>query len=228
VQEIQRARADLAAAESQLTLTEKDLARAQKLAEGQVIAQAELDRARAARDSALARRNAARESVRLLEAGSRREEVAASRESATAALAQFTAVQSQLNELILVAPRKGVVLLRNFEPGELVQPGQPVVTLGDPDSLWMRVYVPATDIERVTLGAPAELHLAGISKNVYQGRVVEIASRAEFTPRAALTEEERANIVFGVKLTLEPSRGALKAGLPGDVRIGSVRASGRD
>jgi len=228
VQEIQRARADLAVAESQLTLAEHDLDRAQKLVAGQVIAQAEYDRAKSARDAAAARRNAERESLRLLEAGSRKEEITASKETAAAALAQFAASQSQLNELILIAPRTGVVLLKNFLPGELVQPGQPVVTLGDPDSLWMRVYVSATDIERVQIGAPVDLHLTGISKNVYHGRVVEIANRAEFTPRAALTEEERANLVFGVKLKLDRSGGVLKAGLPGDVRIGSVRPAGRD
>jgi HlyD family secretion protein len=54
----------------------------------------------------------------------------------------------------------------------------------------------------------------------FPGRVVEIASQAEFTPRAALTEEERANLVFGVKIEIESSGGALKPGLPADARIG--------
>jgi HlyD family secretion protein len=49
--------------------------------------------------------------------------------------------------------------------------------------------------------------------------VVSIASEAEFTPRTALTEEEQANLVFGVKLMLARSGGALKAGLPADARI---------
>jgi HlyD family secretion protein len=52
--------------------------------------------------------------------------------------------------------------------------------------------------------------------------VVSISSAAEFTPRAALTEEEQANLVFGVKLVLAKSGGALKAGLPADVRIASA------
>jgi HlyD family secretion protein len=49
--------------------------------------------------------------------------------------------------------------------------------------------------------------------------VVEIASHAEFTPRAALTEEEQANLVFGVKVALAPTGGALKAGLPAEARV---------
>lgn len=218
-EEVQMARADLATADAELALAEKDFQRARALLESAAISQAELDRARSQRDASAGRRKALSERLRLLEAGNRREQVRAAREGAESARAQLTAARSRLGELVLVAPVSGVVLLKNFEPGELAQPGQSVVTLGNPDSLWMRVYVGAPSIERVLLGAPVEIRLAGISKHVYKARVVEIASRAEFTPRAALTEEERANLVFGVKLVLEPSGRSLKAGLPADARI---------
>ncbi len=218
-QEIRIARAGVASASADLELAQKELRRAEALAMSQAIAQSDLDRARSRRDAAAARRAAAAESLRLLQIGSRREEVTAAREAAEAAHAQVRVVRSRLRELVLVAPVSGVVLLKNYEPGELAPAGQPVVTLGNPDSLWMRVYVAAPQIERVRLGARAEVRLKGISDHVYTGRVVEVATRAEFTPRAALTEEERANLVFGVKLVLDPSGGALKAGLPADVRI---------
>jgi HlyD family secretion protein len=55
---------------------------------------------------------------------------------------------------------------------------------------------------------------------------VSIASEAEFTPRAALTEEEQANLVFGIKLVLDRTGGALKAGLPADARIQPAAADG--
>ncbi len=119
---------------------------------------------------------------------------------------------------MLTAPRSGVVLLVNYRAGELVPPSMPVVTLGDPDSLWMRVYVAAPKLTRVHLGAPVEVRPIGIHRP-YRGRVVSIATEAEFTPRAALTEEEQANLVFGVKLVLDRTGGALKAGLPADARI---------
>jgi HlyD family secretion protein len=57
--------------------------------------------------------------------------------------------------------------------------------------------------------------------------VVSIATNAEFTPRAALTEEERANLVFAVKIALDPTGGALKAGLPVDVRIAAPAEAAR-
>ena len=142
----------------------------------------------------------------------------AAREAAAAARASVVGARSRLNELVLRSPLDGVVLLRNFEPGELALSGQAVLTLGNPDKLWMRVYVPAPELGRVQRGAPVDVHLTGFPAT-YKGRVVEISTRAEFTPRAALTEEERANIVFGVKIALDPTGGVLKAGLPADARI---------
>ena len=217
-QEIRAARANLASSQAQLEWSETELARTGSLFRSQVVSQAEMDRARTTHNDALARRDAARERLGLLEAGSRQGEIVAAREAASAARAAALGARSRLRELILTAPMTGVVLLRNFEPGELAQPGQPVVTLGNPDSLWMRVYVAAPDLARVKLGAPVEVRLTG-SERSFPGRVVEIATRAEFTPRAALTEEERANIVFGVKIALAPSGGVLKAGVPADARI---------
>jgi HlyD family secretion protein len=222
-EEVRRARAELANASAQLELAEKEWGRAQNLVSEGVLPQADWDRARSARETALARRDAAAEQLGLLEAGSRREQITAAREAAAAARAQLVAARSRLGELILTAPIPGVVLLKNFEPGELVQPGQAVLTLGDPDSLWIRVYVAAPEIGRVRLGAPVEVHLTGFGKRGFPGRVVEIATRAEFTPRAALTEEERANLVFGVKVALAPSAGVLKAGLPADAIIETPR-----
>ena len=67
-------------------------------------------------------------------------------------------------------------------------------------------------------GAPAEIRVDG-ENHVFRGRVTEIATRAEFTPRAALTEDERANLVFGVKVALDPTHGTLKPGLPAEARI---------
>jgi HlyD family secretion protein len=217
-EEIRIARADLASAVARLELAEKQLTRARELLQGHVIAQADVDRAQAERDDAIATRDAAQQKLTLLERGSRREEVAAAREAAVAARAQLAGLRSREGELVVTAPSAGVVLLRNFEAGELALPGQPVLTLGNPDSLWVRVYVAAPEIVRVKLGARAEVSPDGFRRQRFAGRVVTIATQSEFTPRAALTEEERANLVFAVKLALDPGP-ALKAGLPVDVRI---------
>ena len=189
-----------------------------RLYEGNVASARDLDRARADRDAALARRQAAEEQLRLLLAGSRRAQITAAQKAAEAARAQLQASRSRVSELYLTAPISGVVLLKNFELGELAPAGMPVVTLGNPDSLWMRVYVAAPELPRVRLGAPVEVSVQGIGRR-FRGRVVEIATESEFTPRAALTEDERANLVFGVKVALDPTHGTLKPGLPAEARI---------
>jgi HlyD family secretion protein len=217
-QELDAAQADLEAANAQWQLAQAEAARAETLYLHHVVSAAELDRARSTRDAAVARRAGLRERHDLLRAGSRTDQVRAAREAETAARAQLDAARSRAHELVLVAPIDGVVLLKNLNQGELVAPNVPVVTLGNPDRLWMRVYVGAPKIGRVRRGDTAVVRVTG-DKHEYRGHVVEIASKAEFTPRAALTEEERANLVFGVKIVIEPSGGALKPGLPADARI---------
>ena len=217
-QEVQAARAELEAASAHAQLADSELKRVTRLYEGNVASARDLDRARADRDAALARRQAAEEQLRLLLAGSRRAQITAAQKAAEAARAQLQASRSRVSELYLTAPISGVVLLKNFELGELAPAGMPVVTLGKPDSLWMRVYVAAPELPRVRLGAAVEVSVQGIGRR-FRGRVVEIATESEFTPRAALTEEERANLVFGVKVALDPTGGVLKAGLPAEATI---------
>lgn len=217
--EIEAARADSLAAEAELRVAEAELVRVRGLFAERLASDLDLDRAQSARDAAEARRDAAAKRLALLREGYRRMQIEAAQDAAAAARAQYHGAQERARELVLTAPITGVVLLRTVEPGELVGAGVPVVTLGNPDSLWMRVYIPATEIGRVTLGAPAEITVTGLPKRTFRGRVVEIATQAEFTPRAALTEEERANLVFRLKIALEPTGGILKPGLPADARI---------
>jgi HlyD family secretion protein len=216
--EVLAARAALAAAEADRKLAETTYGRIESLVRSHAVADADLDRARATRDAAVARAKAAGEQLRLAQEGYRHGQVAAAKEGATAAAAQLAGARSRAGELVLVAPQDGVVLLRNFEPGELAPPNVAVVTLGDPERLWMRVYVAAPKLALVTLGAAVDVTPIG-AKHAFHGRVSRIDTQAQFTPRAALTEEEQANLVFGVKVTLDPTRGALKAGLPAEARI---------
>lgn len=216
--EVLKARADLAAAQAELDWAKLAAERAETLLGQQAIAQAEVDRARTQRASAEARVRAAREELQMREDGYRRQQVAAARDAATAASAQVAGARSRVGELTLMAPRDGVVLLRNFEEGELVPAGLPVVTLGDPDRLWMRMYIAAPELPGIKVGDAVEVTPIG-SKTTFPGHVTHIATEAEFTPRAALTEDEQANLVFAVKVTLDPSAGALKPGLPAEARI---------
>ena len=75
---------------------------------------------------------------------------------------------------------------------------------------------------RIRVGEPAEVRANAVPGGRFPGRVVEIAPRAEFTPRAALTEEERADLVFAVRVAVRDTTGALKPGMPVEARIGAV------
>ena len=220
--ERQTARADLDAAATSLALAESELKRTQALHDRQIASDADVDRARAARDEAAARRAGAAERLALVEEGYRRDQVAAARKAADAAKGALFSSMAKGRELILGAPISGVVLHKNVQRGEVVGPGISILTLGNPDSLWMRCYLSSPEVARIRLGARAEVRVLGWGKRAFLGRVTEIATRAEFTPRSALTEEERASVVFGVKIALDPTEGVLKPGLPASARIEPV------
>ena len=217
--EIERAQAELQTAEAEATRTARDFQRIARLAAQDVVSQQQLDAARSAADAARGQRDAAREALRLAREGTRPERIRAARaevESARAALAMAQAVAA---DLVLVAPTNGVVLGRYAEPGEVLGAGIPAVTIGELQKPWVRVFIAARKLPRVTLGQAATVRLAGFPERELRGRVATINGEAEFTPRVALTEDERADLVFGVKVEMDDARGALKPGLPATVTI---------
>ena len=144
---------------------------------------------------------------------------AATRDSA-AARAGLRAAEAIREQLTVIAPDDGVVLTRFADAGEAVSAGMPIISLGLVHRPWIRAYVGDRFIARLKVGQPITVRLDGYDRS-FAGRVVEIGSRAEFTPRAALTERERADIVFGIKVELDSQDlgGRLKAGMPVTLEI---------
>lgn len=217
--EIHRAEAELRAAESEATRTARDAERARALARTGTIPLQQRDAAEAAARQSAARRDGARQSLLLLQQGNRPERIAAAKAQVQGAQAGLSAVKATVGDLILLAPISGVVLSRNTQPGEIVTAGQSTVTLGEVHRPWVRVYVNARDIPSVAVGSTAHASLDGLPGRSFTGRVVAINSKAEFTPRVALTEDERADLTFGVKVEFADTTGALKPGLPVTVSI---------
>jgi HlyD family secretion protein len=217
--ELERAAAELRAAEADAVRTERDLARLTPLAERQDVSQQQLDAARAAARTAAARRDAAAQALRLLQQGTRTERVRAARAEVEAARAALGAAEASARDLVLLAPIAGTVMGRHVEPGEILGAGEPALTVGDVRRPWVRIYVSPAALARVRVGARATATLDAFPDRPFAGRVASVNDRAEFTPRVALTEEERADLLFGVKVDLDDSSGMLKAGLPVTVRI---------
>ncbi|NOH01977.1 MAG: HlyD family efflux transporter periplasmic adaptor subunit [Chloroflexi bacterium] len=142
-------------------------------------------------------------------------------DQAKSALAQAEAnlalIDAQIAKLTVHAPMSGVVLSRNVEPGEFVQPGSTTLTLGNISELTITVYVPEDRYGEISLGQTAEVTVDSFPGEVFTAAVIQIADKAEFTPRNVQTVEGRSSTVFAVKLKVEDPEGKLKIGMPADV-----------
>jgi HlyD family secretion protein len=217
--ELDRAQADLSAAAAEADRAARDLERAEALARTQSISAQQLDQARSASSTAASRRAAATEMLRLLREGTRPERVRAARADVASARAALRMAEASVSDLVLTAPAAGTILTRNAEPGEVVGAGMAALTMIRNREAWVRVYVGELDLPRIHVGQAAAISIDGVPDSTFPGRVVSISTKAEFTPRAAMTEDERADLVFGVKVALDDSTGTLKPGLPASVRI---------
>ena len=119
----------------------------------------------------------------------------------------------------LYAPYSGVILVRNAELGEDMQPGTPVFTLADLDHVWLRAYVNETDIGRIRFGQAALITTDSYPGQKYVGRISMISENAEFTPKSVETHAERVTLVYRIRIDIENQSHELKPGMPADATI---------
>ena len=98
-------------------------------------------------------------------------------------------------------------------------PGTPVVTLADLDHIWLRAYLPETDLGRIRWGQDAVITTDTYPGKQYHGRVSFIASDAEFTPKSVQTYKERVTLVYRIKIDIDNPSHELKPGMPADAHI---------
>ncbi|MCE2954243.1 MAG: HlyD family secretion protein [Gemmatimonas sp.] len=211
--EIARADQELAVADADATRAAADLARLEPLAAQGDVSRATLDAARAAARSTASRRDAAREALRLVRDGARVERRRAAAAEARGAQAAVDAWKATASDLVLVSPVDGVISSRNVEPGEVLAAGQSALTVGQPSRPWARIYVSQFVLPRLKAGDTLSARLDG-DTTTFRGRITAIATRAEFTPRVALTEQEREDLLFGVKVEFAEAGDRLRAGMP--------------
>ena len=206
-------------------------------------AEAQLRAAEANRDAAGEKLNLAREGARhedvaeadarvksaeagvgIAEAGRRevdiqREALGAARARQRELLAQFNAAKTQLAHTEIRSPLDGVVLTKNVESGEVVNPATPVVTVANINELWMNIYIPEAQTGLVTLDQPVEINVDSFPGETFKGKVTYVSSKSEFTPKTILTQEERIKLVYRVKVSIQNSNQRLKSGMPADAVI---------
>lgn len=149
--------------------------------------------------------------------------IAAAKEldKAKSALAQAEAslalIDAQIAKLEVKAPMDGVILTRNVEPGEFVQPGATTLTIGNLNELTITVYIPENRYGEISHGQTATLTVDSFPDVTFNATVIQIADKAEFTPRNVQTVEGRSSTVFAIKLSVQDPDGMLKIGMPADV-----------
>jgi HlyD family secretion protein len=134
--------------------------------------------------------------------------------------ANLALIEAQMAKLVVTAPSDGIVLARNVEPGEVVNPGSIVFTIGQLSDLSLTVYVPEDRYGEVAIGQVVKVTVDSFPGETFSATVIHIADQAEFTPRNVQTVEGRKTTVFAIKLRLDDPEGKLKPGMPADVTFG--------
>ncbi len=216
-EEISQARAARDGVRQRLVDAERDLERTERLFEGGAASREAYDKATLALDVVRSQLTQADERLRLLEAGPRRERLEAQRAQVAQAKAAVETVDAMRANMTIIAPFSGLVTVRHREPGEIVPPGTPVLTLIDLEDRWVRIYVPEDRIGALSIGDKVEITSDTYPEKRYGGEVIFIASEAEFTPKTVQTQEERVRLVYSVKVRIvEDPRHELKPGMPVD------------
>lgn len=218
-EEIDEARANLAAAESERNLKQIAYNRIVQLRERSAASEQEIDDARMALESAAARRDARQASLDLALAGSRAEDKAEAAATLSALEAQLQTRRIELGDAELKSPVTGVVRNRIMEPGEMSSPGVPAISIAVTDPKWVRAYVNEPDLGSVRPGTPAAVTVDAFPGRTFDGWIGFVSPVAEFTPKNVESEELRTSLVYEVRVYFRDPMDMLRLGMPATVRV---------
>ncbi len=218
-QEVEAAEQVLRDARADLEQKKLDFERADTLFREKVGSQQVRDQAETNLKRATATVERAQENLSQLREGTRKEQIDIARANLKQAQERVQLSKLNVEYSVLRAPKAGVVVVRHAELGEVVNPGTPVVTMADLDNVWLRAYLPETELGRVRWGQEAAIKTDTFRNKTYRGKVSFISSKAEFTPKTVQTSKERVTLVYRVKIDLENPNHELKPGMPADAEI---------
>ncbi|MCK6481854.1 MAG: HlyD family efflux transporter periplasmic adaptor subunit, partial [Planctomycetes bacterium] len=244
-EESRAAAAALSAAEAELARAEEDVVRKRELLAGAAVTRDELDAALAVRDRLLARRDEAKARADLVAAGARKEEIdeaaaAVSRREADLALlvagtraeeitaaearlaaarAHHAAIEADLAERVVRAPEPALLEVLAVRPGDVLAAGAPVARLQRAGDLWVKVFLPETEMGRLAVGREVGVTVDSFPGRTFRGKVAWIGARAEYTPRNVQSPEERRHQVFAVKVVVEDPQGVFQSGMAASVAV---------
>jgi len=240
-EDIDTAQADLDRATADEARTHLDFQRYDALVQKEEVSKQQRDTAEANWKMALAQKQSAQHKLDELQRGYRVEEIAAAearyhqtqatlekfasgnrREDVAAARAALAYDEARFRERQVLAPAAATVEVLDVRPGDLIPPNTPIATLLERDQIYVRIYIPETEIGRVHIGQKAEIRVDSFPNQVFQGAVEQINQQAEFLPRNVQTREERVHQVFGVKVRIDDTSRRVLAGMAADVKLSSA------
>jgi len=218
-EDIAQARANLAALQAQAVDARAYYERVSLLAGQKLVPAADVDRARAARDSADAQVRAAQQILLQRERGTRAEQIAQGEAAMQAAAAQAQTEQVTLDKLTLVAPRDAQIDSIPYKLGDQAPVGAPLVVLLAGDAPYARIYIPEPLRAQAKAGDPARVHVEGMAA-VWKGTVRMIRNDPTFTPYYSLTGQDARRLSYLAEIQLGTDAADLPAGLPVWVEFG--------
>jgi HlyD family secretion protein len=214
-EDIMRASAEVARVEADVTAAKRDLVRVEGLASKGSATTKSRDDARTRVEMLERGLAAVNAELAKLKAGARPQEIDQARAQRAASAALVATIEQRIKDATVVTPRSGVITQRTVEPGEVIPPGGLLCILTDIASPWLNVYVDEPSLSNIHLGDAATVRVDGQTQD-FVGKVTFISPLSEFTPKNVQTPEERAKLVFRVKITLDNSKGIFKPGMPAD------------
>ncbi|MBD3672318.1 MAG: HlyD family efflux transporter periplasmic adaptor subunit [Planctomycetaceae bacterium] len=241
-EEIESAKAKLSVATNSLSLQQKEYERAKRLFQKETITRDEFDQAETEFEIAKDEVRYRDEQLKLLQSGTRPEEIAAGKAQLKAATEEWkklkagtrqeeideayfaleaakqrvAVIDQQIAELKVESRFSGIVQAIDLEPGDLINANAPVLSVLDTSDLWVRAYVPEDHLD-LSVDQQVKITVDSYPEESFSGQISFIASEAEFTPRNVQTPEERSKQVFRIKVSIKDEENRLRPGMGADV-----------
>ena len=157
--------------------------------------------------------------LQLLKQGTRVEELAQAEADVHAARAAVAEIDALLKDHYLVSPAEAEVTTLDLHEGQVIAANKPIAKLTRLDDVWTRIYIPERELSRVRIGQTVRVKADAYPQRELQGKIVQIPSLAEFTPRNVQTPDERADQVFGIKVAIDNNDRLLRGGMNAEVSL---------
>ncbi len=218
-QEIAKSKAEYSAAKSLAKTTRDTAKRLHQLLPRKLASADDVETAQAKASTAAAQAEARHQAWLLTVAGPRKEDIALAEAILKAKEAGVRLAKQHLDDAKLISPSDGVIRNRILEPGDMVTPQSSILTLALVNPVWVRAYLPETELGKVVEGFSAEIISDSYPDKRYQGWVGYISPTAEFTPKNVQTPELRTRLVYSVRIYACNHTNELRLGMPVTVKI---------